>query len=277
MALVHLLLLVLGVSAQVYIPFLYVTPVPIEVAAQQSNQFYVPLCKNSAYDGKTAQISINLPLSPWSPSSQQVVYMKVYNTSDSSGTVLATNNGTGTPSAQFSLTYNVAYGDLYIIATNGVAPGIVYTFSISFGSMAVAESDLNLGKVDETWEKPPQPLATYTMRQVITDSTPFQVLTSPSGPPLLINFTYCPATPSYTLVITAVALDDISATALYICTKPTEMPCNALAQYYDVTGIGISTVIMQTTTGQFQAMQAAVYGWGVYQMNNTFTFSVNVS
>jgi len=76
------------------------------------------------------------------------------------------------------------------------------------------------------------------------------------------------------MVITATALDAYSATAMYICTKSTEMPCDAQAQYYDVTGIGISTVVMQTTTGQFGIMQAAVYGWGIYGQTNTFTFSI---
>jgi hypothetical protein len=248
MFLILLLSLLNAAAAQtaLYVPFLYVTPQPIDNEfAGTETQFFAPLCDNSFYDGKQAEFSFNLPFAKWNPSSQQIVNVKVFNKSDCSGDPIATNDVDGSPVQKFTLTYNASMGDLYICATSGGAPNIVYTFSISFSSSIIKDVAKSIDALTFKPSVMGGGTKAITMLQIVSGSGSYKVVTQQM---ILLNFTYCPTTQAYTLTVTTTALDNHSATALYICTKESEMPCNAKnANYLDPSGSAISSVTMNAS------------------------------
>jgi hypothetical protein len=277
---------VLAQQTPVYIPMLYATPAPIDnTNAFTTTQFILNFCKNAAYDGKTLEVAANLPYKPWSVSMGQIVNIGVYNNPDCTGSPLAANvDSTGAPVPKFDVVYNVSWGDLYLKVTTGASPNVVYTLSGSFGEAfggtrrrapithGGPSNGSYAGKTIAGGSGP------VTLTQIVNDFQPFQVLT---GDLILINFAYCPPSSlqNYDISIAATAVNDLSAAALYICTKQSEMPCSpgsAEQDHMDPSGTAVASVRLSATTQQFTQMQAAVVGWGAYNLPNSFLFTVSV-
>jgi len=280
-----LVLLVLGsaFSQEIFIPFLYVTPSPIYGPAGSTNTFYVPLCSNPAYEGYTLEISFNLPFAAWNETAQVAVAAQVYNTSDQTGTPIADNGSPGQEQPVFSFQYKASFGDLWIKTRNGNSPNIIYTLSAEFALKTGQKVPEYKREVRPRVQHHRRPIvgtsktqATYTLTQIIADTTQYQVAT---GESILINFDYCPTTEAYNIVISVVAVDDASASALYVCTNSTQFPCtpaSASPANTDPRGIAVSQVILTTKNEDLTSLQANIVGWGRYNYKNTFLFSVNV-
>jgi len=274
------LLLLLGVSAQTHFsPFLWATPWITSLSAAQKAQFHIPTCGIPQYNGQTMKFAADLPFDSWDPSSQRVLYIAIYNSSDFTGSVIADNKDptTGGPIQEFSFPYQNIYGDLYILVTAGVAPTISFSLNVKIANKSLKSaahpfpSPHSLQQADII----SAPNAIVDLLQLLYDPTPLVVGSVADSPPLLIDFVYCPTQDSYQLEIFVVALDEISAFATYLCTDFSS-PCNAQKGQglSDPRGIAVNYVHLQTTYRQYTTIEAAIYGYGNKGQNNTFIFSV---
>jgi hypothetical protein len=220
-----------------------------------------------------------MPYTLWSVSGQQIVNVLVYNNPDFTGAPIASNNGGGTldPIQEFSFIYASSYGDLYISVTTGNAGNIVYTMTLEFGpkptrTTLVPDAPRTAVETPQTLSKS---AAVIILQQIIADSDVYTVVT---GSSVLIDFSYCPSQATYNMIIQITATDEKTATSLYVC-LPDQIPCDAskaTREHSDPRPIAVNTVSLSTTSTEFSALQVAVYGWGDYQQDNKFIFSVNV-
>jgi len=285
-------------QSPVFLPMLYVTPAPSYNYAGNVNYWVLPLCSNMEYDGLIAEVRVSLPFAPWSSSSGQIVYMSV---TDANGNVIANNTQTGTTDLRMSFPYTSSYGDLTIQTRTGNAPNVVFTLSVQFTTKtglsyvphemrtknaapsAPPTQDFLPWKNEHPFaaQTDPKAMATYRLIQVITDGQTFSIPTNPNTPGILIDYYYCgnPDTPKIQIITTVNSLDDQSAFSTYLC-MPNQLPCaagTALVENSDPRGIAINTVVLNTNSNQYNAIEAAIYGWGNYGGKNTFSFTVNVS
>jgi len=290
MVLVVFLIAFLGevLAAPRFIPFMYATPDPVYNAAYTTTQYTASLCQGSEYNGLTAQLSVDLPLTAWSWSSQQIVYVSV---ADQHGTIVKNNTqDTGSPIQDIEFVYLTTMGDLTITCATANAPSVLFTFSIEFisptsplTSMDRKQRRKNSLEIAPSDFAPPPvfvPSGTVVqLDQIIAGSSTFQIATDVYNAGILIDFDYCPTAQSYNVQINVVATDELSAFATYICVNPTEMPCSAGSAQRsnsDPSGVALNTVLLSTNTAEYASMQAAIYGWGRFGGVNSAVFSVSV-
>jgi len=266
-----LVLLIVGALSQDFTPTTFSTPGPTAPLPFQGDAFIANLCSNKAYDSRLVTVDITFPLQVWNPVMSTAVALQVFQSTDN--TVVANNSDltTGQLKQSFNFKYSAAYGDLIVVVTSLNVPNIVYTFDLGFSS---------------TQDYPPDPSAVKPIGapfKATADPTPlkqflntlqvYQVMTQSL---VTINWAYCPTSSTYSLIVAARATDLTSDLALYVC-LPTETPCGpatASRSRSDPTGAAVASVLLSTTTKEYQTLQAAVVGWGNFGQMNNFVFVV---
>jgi len=278
--------LVVKAQEKFFATFEYATPLPVGAAPFNSYYYVAYLCNQALYDGKLVTLSVNLPYANWDWESLNVVFVNVYSSQSMTPSDLLASNvlPDGKPNATVSWIYNVSRGDsnLWVVySVQGVITTLTFTSSFSFYNKPAEYVPTPLPKMDKV---APKSAATWiSMREIIKGDQSYQVLTGPSQKPtpILVDFSFCPPPDitSYTLVVQVVAADTKSAMSLYIC-LPDKLPCsvaNSEQSRQDPAGIAVATVVLPTTTAQYKFLEAAVYGVGEYNSNNTFYFVVSTT
>jgi len=254
-----------------FIPVQFATPTGVNNFAYAVTYWKLSLCDDQRYDQLTASFFVNLPYVPWSAPDGSVVSVSIYNDSAMT-TLITTNNVSGQLAPQWTFTYSVAYGDLYIKAQAGGSASVIFTMEVQFYQPSALPSRLPTLTASGGTKQ----AVTFTdLTQMVSVASEWQVQT---GASILLEISFCPTSQSYQLLFQTRASDGKSATALYLCVDPSEFPCNIGSSQQanqDPSSSALSSVILSTTTAQYSTIQAAVYGWGVYQGTNTFTFTMD--
>jgi len=263
--------------------FEYATPYPVSASPWQSYNYAAYMCNQPLYDGKVVTLSVNLPYASWDWDSQNVVFVNIYSSPAMGPSDLVGSNllPDGKPNITASWIYNSSRGDsnLYVVySVRGVITTLVFTSSLGFSNPTnyvpapFVKVDTDVPNSNAVW---------ISYREIIKGEQLYVVLTGPSQKPtpILIDFSFCPPpnVTSYTLVVQVVAANTKSAMSLFIC-LPDKLPCssaNSDPARQDPAGIAVATVVLSTTNGLYKFIEAAVYGVGEYNNNNTFYFIVS--
>jgi len=231
------------------------------------------LCSAETYKGCMFEGYINLPFTDWSISDGTYVNYTIVGQDDCSQ-ILCQNNPVGHD--PFSCIFKLGTLNsqkLYLRTLSGRSPGFQATFSMRITcttpavSIKPIVSHSGLSTCPSKYEH-----SQRIVRIIETNSVKTSPKTSDSQKYSLI---VCPDTTTFAkLEFVAQARDDISAMATFFCSTPDCNTNNSPIGWFDDSGTAINNI--QIDNLKTQQMWFNVYGWGAFQSNNTYTFSINM-
>jgi hypothetical protein len=230
------------------------------------------LCDASYYQNCYFEANVNTPFNEWSLQNGVYVKFSIIGGVNCDRVYCSNDLSAANPqNCSFFLDPNNG-PTLYYISTAGASTDIPATFNLRIDCGVLGNSTFSnyTGGCPSFYN---------TTKKDVKIEQPASVETSPYNP-AFFQFVACPETSpttSFNFVLTA--SDARSAFSTYICESTnSSAQCGAgYAQpgWYDASGSGINVVSQEAIPAGI--LSAAVYGWGDYGANNSFTFNIGIS
>jgi len=230
------------------------------------------LCSSEVYRGCDFEASVNLPFTRWSLNSGLYINYTIYGNQDCS-VALCSNDPTAEDptSCKFKLP-KVNSQELILVSKSGFTASLTVTFNMR----------IHCKHTDRVVPPPNNhgltacPNSLRGSKRIVRIDFPDWTLTSPyNEDSRKYTLIVCPDTSTFTEVTyTAQVTDNFSSLATYFCDTPDCTVNNSPNGWRDDSGTAINNI--QISNLKTQQLWFNVLGWGKYQHNNTYLFSINM-
>ena len=266
------------ISAQndeyVFVPSKYVVENLQKPDHNEVRQYNAKLCapEVARYNGYTATIDVNLPFNlDWKPT-LGVVFIKVSNTTDFTTSYCTNVDSSGNPVRSCNFTFTEDIGpDLHFQVTAGTAGNIQYSFGLEFIGNSTKKFVSHSDRPHKTTAFPRKiPIVgddyKPEMLPIVRLSTPGSVNTTDS---VYYEFSICPTSEKYDVIVTIVGTDTHSAFSTYLCNSRVCVPDVPGVVGYDVSDTSFNVA----TAGVAEFMPGGtvfvlITGFGGEQVNS---------